>query len=115
MGKTLRDKKIEMTFRILSLISLSVVILIFALDGGPPVVQAHGDHGHSHDEPSEKPAFKYSRAANAKIEEDEILEEDIVDLPPQKGHSHGGHGHSHGGHGHSHGGHGHSHGHGTAQ
>ena len=25
---------------------------------GPPVVQAHG---HSHDEPSEKPAFKYSR------------------------------------------------------
>jgi hypothetical protein len=80
--KTL-EKKIEMTFRILSLISLSVVILIFALDGGkiiekisfsefakdnifvgilgPPVVQAHGDHGHSHDEPSEKPAFKYSR------------------------------------------------------
>ena len=58
----------------------------------------------------------YFRAANAKIEEDEILEEDIVDLPPQKGpssghgHSHGGHGHSHGGHGHSHGGHGHSHG-----
>ena len=71
-----------MTFRILSLISLSVVILIFAIDGGknienlviqickcqyftgilgPPVVQAHGDHGHSHDEPSEKPAFKYSR------------------------------------------------------
>ena len=68
-----------MTFRILSLISLSVVILIFAIDGGkkienvvcsnlqkqyfigisgPPVVQAHG---HSHDEPSEKPAFKYSR------------------------------------------------------
>ena len=58
----------------------------------------------------------YFRAANAKIEEDEILEEDIVDLPPQRGpgpghgHSHGGHGHSHGGHGHSHGGHGHSHG-----
>merc|ERR1712172_233225 len=109
--KTLRGKKIEMAFRILSLISLSVVILIFAIDGGPPVVQAHG---HSHDEPSEKPAFKYSRAANAKIEEDEILEEDIVDLPPQKGPSPG-HGHSHGGHGHSHGGHGHSHGHGTAQ
>merc|ERR1712203_869872 len=59
-------------------------------------------------------AFKYSRAANAKIEEDEILEEDIVDLPPQRGPGPG-HGHSHGGHGHSHGGHGHSHGHGTAQ
>jgi len=101
-----------MTFRILSLISLSVVILIFALDGGPPVVQAHGDHGHSHDEPSEKAAFKYSRAANAKMEEDEILEEDIVDLPPQRG---PGPGHGHDGHGHSHGGHGHSHGHGTAQ
>merc|ERR1711935_391164 len=112
--KTL-EKEIEMTFRILSLLSLSVVILIFALDGGPPVVQAHGDHGHSHDEPSEKAAFKYSRAANAKIEEDEILEEDIVDLPPQRGPGPGHDGHSHGGHGHSHGGHGHSHGHGTAQ
>merc|ERR1711935_781583 len=114
--KTL-EKEIEMTFRILSLLSLSVVIFIFALDGGPPVVQAHGDHGHSHDEPSEKAAFKYSRAANAKIEEDEILEEDIVDLPPQRGPGpgHEGHGHSHGSHGHSHGGHGHSHGHGTAQ
>ena len=77
---------------------------------GPPVVQAHG---HSHDE---SPSFKYSKAANEKIVEDEILEEDIIDLPPQHGpshghgHSHGGHGHSHGGHGHSHGGHGHSHG-----
>ena len=41
------------------------------------------------------------------MEEDEILEEDIVDLPPQRGpgpgHGHDGHGHSHGGHGHSHG------------
>jgi len=101
--------------------SLAFVILIFTIDGGPPVVQAHG---HSHDE---NPSFKYSRAANEKIQEDEILEEDIVDLPPQRGpspgnlhshsghgHSHGGHGHSHGGHGHSHGGHGHSHGHGHA-
>ena len=54
----------------------------------------------------------YFRSANAKIEEDEILEEDIVDLPPQRGpgHGHDAHGHSHGGHGHSHGGHGHSHG-----
>ena len=76
-------------------------------------------HGHSHDEPEENPSFKWSRAANT--QEDEIMEEDIVDLPPKKGpppkvkHSHGGHGHSHGGHnheghGHSHGGHGHSHG-----
>jgi len=71
--------------------------------------------GHSHDE---NPAFKYSRAANEDpvIDEDEIIEEDIVDLPPQRGHGHshdgGHHGHSHGGHhGHSHGGHhGHSHG-----
>jgi len=92
-----------MTFRIISLISLSFVILIFTIDGGPPVVQAHG---HSHDE---KPAaYKYSRAAN-EVQEDEILEEDIIDLPPQRGPSQG-HGHSHGGHGHSHGGHGHSHG-----
>lgn len=97
-----------MTFRLISLISLSFVILIFTIDGGPPVVQAHG---HSHDE---NPAFKYSRAANEKIEEDEILEEDIIDLPPQRGPSQG-HGHSHGGHGHSHGGHGHSHGHGHVQ
>jgi len=103
---------VKMTSRILSLISLTIVVLIFTIDGGPPVVQAHG---HSHDaEPN--PAFKYSRAANEKIQEDEILEEDIIDLPPQRGpssghgHSHGGHGHSHGGHGHSHGGHGHSHG-----
>ena len=82
-------------------------------------------HGHSHDESEENPSFKWSRAANTK--EDEIMEEDIIDLPPQRGpspqkvktsehshsshgHSHGGHGHSHGGHGHSHGGHGHSHG-----
>lgn len=96
-------------------------------------------HGHSHDDHLEpNPAFKYSKAANEDpiINEDEILDDEIVDLPPQKpskeqghkhgghghahaghghahedhGHSHGGHGHSHGGHGHSHGGHGHSHG-----
>jgi len=66
-------------------------------------------HGHSHDE---NPAFKYSRAANEDeiYEEDEIMEDEIVDLPPQKGHSHNHHGHSHEHHGHSHGGHGHSHG-----
>ena len=70
-------------------------------------------HGHSHDE---NPAYKYSQAANAPIEEDEIMEEDIVDLPPQRpkqqhhGHSHDHHGHSHDHHGHSHGHHGHSHG-----
>ncbi|XP_059080995.1 zinc transporter zipt-7.2-like [Tigriopus californicus] len=70
------------------------------------------DHGHSHEHEHEheaNPAFKWSREAN----EDEILEEEIIDLPPQyakekpnvqaHGHSHGGHGHSHGGHGHSHG------------
>jgi len=77
-------------------------------------------HGHSHDEPEVNPSFKYSRAANA--QEDEIMEDEIVDLPPRKGpppkvkqqgHNHGGHGHSHGGHsneGRSQGGHGHSHG-----
>lgn len=78
-----------------------------------------GDHGHSHSEDGEKASFKYSREAN--FVEDEIMEDDIVDLPPQysneKPVSHGQksqhdhhHGHSHGGHGHSHGGHGHSHG-----
>merc|ERR1712156_405445 len=86
---------VKMTSRTLSLISLTIIVLIFTIDGGPPVVQAHG---HSHDaEPN--PAFKYSRAANEKIHE-----EDIIDLPPQRGPS-SGHGHSHGGH--SHGGHGH--------
>merc|ERR1712223_2117116 len=80
---------VKMTSRILSLISLTIVVLIFTIDGGPPVVQAHG---HSHDaEPN--PAFKYSKAANEKIVEDEILEEDIIDLPPQRGPSHG-HGHA---------------------
>ena len=101
---------------------------------GTHLAETHGHshddhHGHSHDE---APSFKYSKQANQKpppIVEDEILDEDIIDLPPQHvpppkvkahahshshgndhGHSHGGHGHSHGGHGHSHGGHGHSHG-----
>ena len=82
---------------------------------------SHDGHGHSHDEPEENPSYKWSRAANK--QEDEIMEEDIIDLPPRKGptpkvmkqgHSHSQrshtHGHSHGGHGHSHGGHGHSHG-----
>ena len=51
---------------------------------GPAVVSAHGhDHGHSHEGNDENPAFKYSRAAN--IDEDEIMEEDIVELPPQRG------------------------------
>merc|ERR1712223_928893 len=77
----------------MGLISLCFVVLIFTIYGGPPVVQAHG---HSHDE---SPSFKYSKAANEKIVEDEILEEDIIDLPPQHGPSYG-HGHSHG-HGHA--------------
>merc|ERR1711899_437796 len=65
---------VKMTSRILSLISLTIVVLIFTIDGGPPVVQAHG---HSHDaEPN--PAFKYSRAANEKIQEDEIQDMDTV-------------------------------------
>jgi len=81
---------------------------------------SHDGHGHSH-EAEENPSYKWSRAANK--QEDEIMEEDIIDLPPKKGptpkvvnqghshseHSHS-HGHSHGSHGHSHGGHGHSHG-----
>ena len=54
--------------------------LIFLIISGPGVVKAHG---HSHDE---NPAFKYSKAANEKkVIEDEILEEDIIDLPPQRG------------------------------
>ena len=74
---------------------------------------SHDDHGHSHDE---APSFKYSKQANAHqpIVEDEILDEDIIDLPPQhvpppkvKAHAHS---HSHGNdHGRSHGHHGHSH------
>merc|ERR1719507_2927408 len=84
------------------------------------VVALVGGHSHSHSDDGVKPSFKYSREAN--FVEDEIMEDDIVDLPPQysnekplpsgqksnrdhhHGHSHGGHGHSHGGHGHSHGG-----------
>merc|ERR1712083_284601 len=108
LKKISKTLKVKMTYRNISLISLCFVVLIFTIYRGPPVVQAHG---HSHDE---SPSFKYSRAANEKIQEDEILEEDIIDLPPQRGPSPG-HGHSHGGHGHSHGGHGHSHGHGHAQ
>merc|ERR1712241_851156 len=108
LKKISKTLKVKMTYRNISLISLCFVVLIFTIYGGPPVVQAHG---HSHDE---SPSFKYSKAANEKIVEDEILEEDIIDLPPQHGPSHG-HGHSHGGHGHSHGGHGHSHGHGHVQ
>ncbi len=38
-------------------------------------------HGHSHGN-GENPSFKYSREAN-EIHEDEIMEEDIVDLPPK--------------------------------
>ena len=60
----------------ISLISLSFLSVIVSVE-----LHSH-DHGHSHDE---KPAFKYSKAANKKIVEDEILEEDIIDLPPQKG------------------------------
>ena len=42
--------------------------------------QGHGGHGHVHEEElDDNPAYKWSRAAN----EDEILEEDIVDLPPK--------------------------------
>lgn len=75
-----------------------------------------GGHGHAHDEPAH---HKWSKEANQGFaNEDEILEDDIVDLPPQyaKEAPRGGHGHAHGGHnhGHSHGGggghHGHSHG-----
>lgn len=40
-----------------------------------------GGHGHSHSDEGEKPSFKYSREAN--FVEDEIMEDDIVDLPPQ--------------------------------
>lgn len=102
------------------LTALKMKLALALLVGVSLIALSLSHAGHSHDE---NPAFKYSRAANEEtIEEDEIFEEDIVDLPPQKGHghshgghhghSHGGHhGHSHGGHhGHSHGGHGHSHG-----
>ena len=104
--------------------SLAILLAISFKLNAPSGVSAHGHshddhHGHSHDEPEENPSFKWSRAAN--VQEDEIMEDEIVDLPPKKGpspkvkvvhqeHNHGGHGHSHGGHGHSHGGHGHSHG-----
>ena len=40
-----------------------------------------GGHGHSHEDDGVKPSFKYSREAN--FVEDEIMEDDIVDLPPQ--------------------------------
>ena len=39
-----------------------------------------GHHGHAHDDDT-PPSFKYSRAAN--VQEDEIMEEDIIDLPPK--------------------------------
>ena len=97
--------------------SLAILLAISFKLNAPSGVLAHGHshddhHGHSHDEPEENPSFKWSRAAN--VQEDEIMEDEIVDLPPKKGpapkvkvvhqeHNHGGHGHSHGGHGHSHG------------
>ena len=108
--------------------NLRIIQVTPVVNFSAPNVQAHG-HGHSHDEDVVKAQAKHrwSKEANTQIQEDEILEEDIIDLPPQRGpqpkvnhghsheghghgHSHGGHGHSHGGHGHSHGGHGHSHG-----
>ena len=52
-------------------------------------VRSHGhshDHDHDHDHFEPSPAFKYSRAANEDpiIDEDDIPEEEIIDLPPQK-------------------------------
>ena len=53
------------------------------------LVSGHGGHGHAHDhgghhghshEDSEPAAYKWSKQAN--IVEDEIMEEDIIDLPP---------------------------------
>ena len=51
-------------------------------------VSGHGhshDH-HDHDHVEVYPAFKYSRAANEDpiIDEDDIPDEEIVDLPPQR-------------------------------
>lgn len=76
-------------------------------------------HGHSHGKEAdrESAAYRYSRQANEEedqIIEDDLLDEDIVDVPPayakhpprnEHHHHHGhGHGHSHGHHhGHSHG------------
>ena len=51
-------------------------------------MSSHGhshDH-HDHDHVEANPAFKYSRAANEDpiINEDDIPDEEIVDLPPQR-------------------------------
>merc|ERR1712004_893845 len=104
----LETKSINMTSKV-SLASIGILFIGLALYHAPNV-QAHG-HGHSHEgDPMEIRKNRWSKEANTQIQEDEILEEDIIDLPPQRGpppkvnHGHGhGHGHSHGGHGHSHG------------
>ena len=56
---------------------LSVLLMILLVTAAAHV----GGHGHSHSEDGVKPSFKYSREAN--FVEDDIMEDDIVDLPPQ--------------------------------
>ena len=50
-------------------------------------------HGHSHSDEGENPSFKYSREDN--FVEDEIMEDDIVDLPPQYSNENPGKNHFH--------------------
>lgn len=82
-------------------LSLSVLALFLCL---LRPVACHG-HGHSHDEPTEPAAFKYSRAANEAAQK--APEEPVDRKASHHGHSHD-HAHSHG-HGHQHDHHGHAH------
>ena len=82
--------------------NLRIIQVTPVVNFSAPNVQAHG-HGHSHDEDVVKAQTKHrwSKEANTQIQEDEILEEDIIDLPPQRGpQPKVNHGHSHEGHGH---------------
>lgn len=74
-------------------VAIGVILLLVFLTL-PNLCGAHGDHGHSHDEPA---GFKYSREAN-----EQFLKEQHDHHAAHHGHAHGGHGHDDHHHGHAH-------------